>query len=462
MRMTRWFLSALILALCLMAALAVHVRSGHTPDRLLDYAERRLQGHPTLEAVVSPLLGGVRSALDAPSVQDRKRQPFVIPPPPPPFPAAAAPDPAPSSTGRVLRVGPAEQVKRIGEAARLARDGDIVEIAAGDYHGDVAVWLQKKLTIRGVGGNARLHADGKSAEGKAIWVIRDGDFEISNIDFIGARVGDRNGAGIRFENGRLKVKDCLFWGNENGILTGGGGLHGGARLEVEGSEFGYNGDGLGKSHHLYAGGIAYLRIAGSYFHHGNVGHLIKSRAAVNDIRYNRLTDEGGGRASYEVDLPNGGLAVLLGNLIQQNRQSENSTLISFGREGYEHAENRLFLMSNTLVNEHPYGGAFLRVEPGAQSVVAANNLRIGRGRYHVSDELLVLNDIDAPVGDVRDGSRYDYRLTGSGRIHKYRKPLAETYEGMGLTPDAEYLHPRQIHRLIGPPTVVGALQTSAQ
>jgi hypothetical protein len=458
--MTRWLIAASALALCLAAALAFQLRSGHTPDRLLDYVERRLQGHPNLERVALPVLGGVRRMLEATPVQERSRQAFVIPPPPPPFRAVTAALDAPTTAvGRVLRVGPEEPIKRISDAAKLARDGDTVEIVAGDYRGDVAVWRQKKLTIRGVGGNARLHADGKSAEGKAIWVLRNGEFDVSNVDFIGARVGDRNGAGIRFENGTLVVKDCLFWGNEAGILTSNGKAYGGARLEIVASEFGYNGDGLGNSHHVYAGSIAYLRIVGSYFHHGNVGHLIKSRAAVNDIRYNRLTDERGGRASYEVDLSNGGLAVLLGNVIQQDRRSENATLIAFGREGYRHAENRLFLMNNTLVNEHPFGGAFLRVEPGAQSVVAANNLRLGRGRYHVSDDLLVLNDVDAQDGDVRDARQYDYRLSETGQTYKFRQPLADRYAGIGLVVDAEYVHPRQTQRLGLPPVHVGALQS---
>ncbi len=53
-----------------------------------------------------------------------------------------------------------------------------------------------------------LIADGKSAEGKAIWVIRNGDFHIENIEFRGARASDRNGAGIRFERGKLCLRNC--------------------------------------------------------------------------------------------------------------------------------------------------------------------------------------------------------------------------------------------------------------
>ena len=58
------------------------------------------------------------------------------------------------------------------EAARLARDGEVIEIRAGDYRGQSAVWTQNNLIIRGAGGRPVMLADGKSAEGKAIWVVR--------------------------------------------------------------------------------------------------------------------------------------------------------------------------------------------------------------------------------------------------------------------------------------------------
>src|SRR5690606_41873402 len=94
-----------------------------------------------------------------------------------------------------------------GEAARIGHSGDVVEVQAGEYAGDVAVWRQKRLTIRAVGGRAVLKAEGKAAQDKGIWVIRDGHFEIEGFDFVGAHVPDRNGAGIRFAHGTLRARD---------------------------------------------------------------------------------------------------------------------------------------------------------------------------------------------------------------------------------------------------------------
>ncbi len=92
----------------------------------------------------------------------------------------------------------------------------------------------------GVGGAARLFADGRSAEGKAIWVIPWGDFDIANIGFMGACAHDGNGAGIRFEGGRLRLRDCLFWDNETGLLTSVHTSAAEAALEIERSEFAYS------------------------------------------------------------------------------------------------------------------------------------------------------------------------------------------------------------------------------
>jgi hypothetical protein len=175
-----------------------------------------------------------------------------------------------------LTVGPGAPIRTIAQAARIAGDGDVVEIRGGSYDGDVAVWTQKRLTIRGVAGTPVLNASGRSAEGKAIWVIRDGDFVVENIAFEGARVDGGNGAGIRFERGRLTVRRCVFTDNENGLLTAN---FPDSELTIEDSRFSNapRADGSLK-HLLYVGRIARFTLVGSRFHRGFRGHLVKSRA----------------------------------------------------------------------------------------------------------------------------------------------------------------------------------------
>lgn len=448
-----------ILIISPIAGVMVYKNIGHTPGELMDYCERRLQGHPRLESIMLPAFSGIRTLLREPSLKAINDTPFYVPPLKPS--GVLNPVGRPGSTsnetaayGRIIKVGKFQPIKTIEAAAKIAVDGDIVQIESGDYHGDVAVWRQKKLTLRGINGNARLYADGESAEAKAIWVIRDGDFDIENIEFIGARVYDNNGAGIRFEKGNLRVRNCLFYANENGILAGSEN----SNIQIENSEFAYNGAGNGLSHNLYVGAVQSLTVTGSYFHHANIGHLFKSRARKNFIAYNRFTDQEGGRASYELDFPNGGIVEMRGNIVQQNRRTENSTLINYGEEGYRWEDNKLYIINNTLVNDQPYGGAFLRVAAGAEFVISTNNLLVGPGRYHINDALIANNDMTVEKTAFIDADNYDYQLNFVGKelaLLPEDKTLAVNHEPILAN---QYVYPRGVVKLAGETRYAGALQ----
>ncbi len=294
----------------------------------------------------------------------------------------------------VIRVGPGRAFRRIADAARAAPDGSVVEIDAGDYVGDVAVWEQARLTIRGVGGRVRLLAAGRHAEGKGIWVVRRGQVTVEDIEFEGAAVPDRNGAGIRLESGQLAVRRCRFMDSETGILTGN---EPSTRLEVEASEFGRLGAGDGLSHGLYVGAIASLRLSACHVHHANVGHLVKSRARWNRIERCQLVDGPGGRASYELEFPSGGIAEVVGNVIDQGTTTENPVLVSFGAEGTRWPENRLLLEGNTLVNRLRWGGTFVHVHPDRVAVASRNNRFVGSGRVFVGPAPEAAGDLRMPL-----------------------------------------------------------------
>lgn len=282
----------------------------------------------------------------------------------------------PTDQQPILRVGPTKTIKTIAAAAILARSGDKIDVDSGDYIADVAVWQHDNITVRAVGGRVRLLAQGAVAEGKGIWVVRANGIRVEGFDFEGAAVTDRNGAGIRLEKGSLLVRNCSFMRNQMGLLTNN---DPDTVLEVENSEFAYNQRPDGHNHNLYVGQIARLSVTGSYFHHAHIGHLLKSRAAVNYIYNNRLTDEADGTASYELEFPNGGMAYVVGNVIAQSLRTENPHLISFGAEGYKWPRNEIYLGNNTLVNPLPHGGIFLRVAPGADAIRAINNTLLGSG-----------------------------------------------------------------------------------
>ncbi len=456
-----WWLAAAALLAITVSAWWAYSEIGRNPGELMDYADRRLLGHPRLQWLTQPFETFLRARLDAPPLAERAQRPFLVPTPPPRRGPTEIRTPDAVGAGvKVWRVSPQGNLPRISNAAALAKDGDVIEIEAGDYHGDVALWMQKRLTIRGVNGAARIFADGRNAEDKAIWVIREGDFDISNIDFIGARAGDGNGAGIRFEGGSLRLRDCLFWDNQMGLLSSN--MVQGAKVTVlvEGSEFAYSHVNGRWGHNLYVGWLDQLTVSHSYFHHAGVGHLLKSRARVNNILYNRLTDESGGRASYELEFPNGGIARVIGNVIQQQRDTEHSVIVAFGAEGYKWPLNQLLMGNNTLVNDHPHGGTFFRVAPGADKVVLANNLFVGPGRTQPQGATLVHNNPRLDWDSFVMPARHDYRLRNPPADLSWSR-LADEELNAVLQPHAQYVHPRKLVPLAGPPLWVGAEQRTS-
>lgn len=367
-------------------------------------------------------------------------------------PARSTPPPA---ARRVLQVGPTRAITTLAAAARMARDGDSIEVDSGTYVGDVALWKQDGLVLRAVGGRVRLLADGMAAERKGTWVVRGGEVTVEGFDFEGSRVPDRNGAGIRFDQGRLTVRDCRFLRNEVGLQTSNDPR---AELTVERCEFAYNKRPDGHNHQLYAGGIRSLMVTGCYFHHGFVGHLLKSRAAVNHVLYNRLTDETGGTASYELEFSNGGVAYVIGNVIQQSATTENPNLIRYGAEGYKWPVNRLFLSHNTLVDNKPRNGIFLRVKPGEVDIVAINNLLVGSGSLQDAGRGDYRNNLNVEWDPFVQASRDDYRLRPGASVLGSAVD-AGSAGGESLVPTHEYVHPRNLRPLAGPPRHPGAFQT---
>jgi hypothetical protein len=360
-----------------------------------------------------------------------------------------------------LSVGPNAPYKTISAAAVAAQDGDTVEIAAGQYRGDVAVWTQSALTIRGLGSGAELIANGAHAEGKATWVIRNGNFDISNITFRGSRVPDQNGAGIRFEHGNLKIKNCRFFDNENGILVGNDGW---SVLSITDSEFADAPRGTPLAHLLYVGRIERLEVTGSVFRNGWEGHLLKSRARINYVQYNRLYDGNEGGSSYEIDFPNGGLAVVTGNIIGQSPNTQNPRIIAYGSEGqYWPNNNALYLAHNTIVDDRPSGGIFVDIWrsniPAGVDVVAQNNLLIGNGTFDLADDtrsggnvLLGANAADAPKPP-------NFRLPAQTTLRA--RPFAcAVVPGVEICPKYEFLPPVGTRKLLTtPPILPGAVQT---
>jgi hypothetical protein len=314
-------------------------------------------------------------------------------------------EPAPYPRGsRVLRVGPKREFKTPSEAARVARDGDVVEIDGGTYQ-DSTLWKQDRLWIRGVNGRPHLQAPEKLVQGKGIWLIRGANVTIENIEFSGAKVPDRNGAGIRAQGPGLTVRASIFHDNENGILVGNDPT---SRVVVEFSEFARNGYGDAKSHNLYIGKVDRFEMRFSYSHGAREGQLVKSRARNTILEYNRIIDDVDGTASYEVDLPSGGDALLRGNVIVQSALSPNHAIVSYAHEKQPIVPGRLTLVHNTIYNRRS-GGQYV-VNKGATPALLINNLFSGSGGPGVSGDYEGSGNLTLPVSSFVDARGDDFRL----------------------------------------------------
>jgi hypothetical protein len=334
-----------------------------------------------------------------------------------------------------LSVGPTRTYKVPSQAAAVARDGDTIEIDAGTY-ADVAVWRVNNLTIRGIGGRPHMNATGlRVAADKGIWLIQGQNTTIDNIEFSGARSID-NAAGIRQEGSGVTIRNCYFHDNQNGIL---GGLDTPGDMIIEYSEFAYNGYGDGQTHNMYVKVSGKFILRYSYLHHAKIGHNVKSRSHENYILYNRISNDQDGNASYEIDIPEGGLTYVIGNTIQQGLSSDNSNLLAYAQEigAGANPKQELYVINNTFVND--YGaGTFVRTT-GTPLVKIYNNIFAGPGTVTNAVAEQKNNIVYSTNPPFVNRAGYDYRLvSGASAIDAGVNP--GTASGFDLTPVYQYVH----------------------
>ena len=345
-----------------------------------------------------------------------------------------------------LQVGPGKTYAKPCLAIAAAAAGDTVEIdAAGSYAGDTCAWSTDNLTVRGVGGRPKLDITGvQPAQQKGLFTISAANATIENLEFAGAAISaasGNNGAGIRHQGTNLTVRGCVFHDNQNGILgSPAAGLTG--QVLIENSEFYSNGAGDGFSHNMYLGNYATFILRHSYSHRGKVGHLVKSRALVSQILYNRITDEMGGSASYEIDLPNGGTGVVLGNIIEQSATSQNPAMLAFGEEsvpsGYD---SHLYVVNNTFLNTKG-SGTFVSDATTTPAVLTNNIFWNGGTVSNQSTALLTSNFVSAQSGDPGfvNVTGFDVHLLPSSPcIDKGTDPGSALSQS--LSPVFQYVHP---------------------
>jgi hypothetical protein len=346
----------------------------------------------------------------------------------------------PTVQAATLSVGPTKRFKSPCAAIRVAQRGDVIEVEGGAvYSGDVCEVVRSNLTIRGVHGRPHIEAAGKDVNGKGIWDVLGNRLTVENIEFSGAKVGDKNGSAIRLEAPDLTVRHCYFHDNDDGILTSS--PRGGA-IVIEYSEFARNGRGDGFSHNLYISGPGSLTFRYNYSHHANVGHLLKSRAEVNIIAFNRFSDEETGNSSYSIDLPYGGTAWVYGNVIEQGPLSENPGMLAFAMEGRRHGEarNNLHVLYNTFVNRAMTAMFIVTPADLGPPAEILNNVFAGAGVISNQSGVIAHGNVTGTETMFRNAAAYDFSpLANSPAVGAAESVPADLPASVMF--DSAYVHP---------------------
>jgi hypothetical protein len=363
------------------------------------------------------------------------------------------------ASGALLSVGPGGRYPAPCDAFAAASDGDVIEIdGAGAYRGDTCGIHRDHLTIRGVNGRPKIDAGGMNAMGKGTWVVIGTGTVIENVEMFGARVAGRNGAAIRLDGKHLTLRDSYLHDNEMNILTNNDGV---SNVVIENSVF----RGLKAAyphslyHNIYIGHINSLVFRYNYAHDADVGHNLKSRAEVNTIAYNRFSSTEGSQPSYEIDLPNAGLAYVIGNVLQQPALNQNPGMLTFGVEGASNARQELHVVNNTFLNDDAFAGTFVVVGSGVTTPIhLQNNVFAGTGAVTNQPSAIEQTNYHAPAPAFMDRANFDLRPAP-------RSPMidAGSPPDAALAPAAQYAHvarsrPRPLLGCID----IGAYETEAR
>ncbi|HZV65532.1 MAG TPA: right-handed parallel beta-helix repeat-containing protein [Telluria sp.] len=374
---------------------------------------------------------------------------------------------AADASAATLQVGPGKHYAQPCLALVAAGDGDTVEIDGSGpaYRGDVCVVGASRLTIHGINGRPKIDAGGRDAGGKGIWVISGNDVSIDNVEMVGAKVSDGNGAALRLEGIGFTLRNSFLHDNENGILSG---KSPSSRIVLEKNEFGHNGGGTGQTHNVYIGEAGSLTFRYNYSHDADVGHNLKSRAHINTVAYNRFSSTApgetgstaSGKPSYELDLPNGGTSYVIGNVIQQPAENENGTLLAYAEEGATNPGQELYVVNNTFINDDPRRGTFVLVGKDVRTpVLLQNNIFAGRGSVtNQANAIDKTNYAAMEVGFV-DRARGDLHPTENRKIINAGSAPPVLASGASLVPVSQYQHVASfVARPVVGPLDIGAYQ----
>jgi len=387
-------------------------------------------------------------------------------------------------------VGPGQTYTMPSQLVALVQNNDTILIFGGIYLNDASIWDKKNLVFIGLGTGANrtiLRHSTDIPNGKGIFVFESPNLAdnptILNIVFDGAQVSDAdgaNGAGIRFQARNLTVRNCKFMNCQNGILEGNA-IVSASEVLVEDSEFENNGYQLpddptysGFAHNLYiSASTVVFTLRNCYLHHPRgQANSIKTRALMNFIEYNFIDEGSTGYGSYELNIAQGGMCAVIGNVFIQGSSGANHAII-----GYDSVTNPMqdfYFVNNTVINRFVGNVRLFNITPSSginvfkvynnifASVPGATNSWFGSNTPAFLDSTNNVFSANFLSLNFLDGTNSNFHLTGgsTSAIDQATNP-GSTSTMYPLTPFYQYVNfslPMSLRNNVGLGMDIGAFE----
>ncbi len=263
-------------------------------------------------------------------------------------------------------------VTSLKQALNFVTNDGIIRMGPGVYK--MAGTIKKdRVKIEGSEGTI---LDGVADGGKAALVVRADDVVIENITCRNISVANENGACIRHEGNNLTLRNVHFMDSESGIL----GWKKGGRVVIEDSRFERLGGGVGQAHAIYINGGELIIKRTVILSARNQSHGVKSRAERTIIESSIIASLEG-IDSRLIDIPDGGRAYILNNLLVEGPNTANWQIASFGVEGQPYRLNSFRMEDKMIITERRGGTERSLVHDTMPTPIMSKNIIVGDIRY---------------------------------------------------------------------------------
>ena len=222
-----------------------------------------------------------------------------------------------------LCVGPTQPLRTLAAALAVARDGAVIDIIGGTYHGSARI-TQTNVTVRGIAGRPHIDCTGLTlSEDKACIFLGGNGIVIENIEISGALAPASEAACVGNEPNRsYTLRGVICHDSQKGVISNGG------EILIENSEFYGN-----RADNAYLSGDCSVTVRGSMFRDAQTGDEFKSRCAKTTILDSTFRST---RGSHDINIPDGGTTTIYRSTLFKLPGGAGETILAFTSDSCAH------------------------------------------------------------------------------------------------------------------------------